>query len=172
MKSKIIALCFSALFFISTNLFAQIPGERIKVNYSTPGPKANDPLFYLNGVSMGKTKYIMATRHILSIDVKKNTQFGEIYITTKEEDNLTLLTPLQIKEKYATLAEKSVLYFVDGNLIDDINTKIEEDYILSINVVASANVDVLDGNAKISLIQIFTKSKENLTKAAEVRIRG
>jgi hypothetical protein len=172
MKSKIIALCFSALFFICTNLLAQTPGERIKVNYSTPGPKANDPLFYLNGVSMGKTKYIMATRHILSIDVKKNTQFGEIYITTKEEDNLTMLTPVQIKEKYATSAEKSVLYFVDGNLIDDINTKIEEDYILSINVVASANVNVLDGNAKISLIQIFTKSKENLTKAAEVRIRG
>ena len=114
----------------------------------------------------------MATRHIVSIEVKKNSQVGEIYITTKEDDNLTMLTPLQIKEKYATSAENSVLYFVDGNLIDDINTKIEEDYILSINVVASGNVDVLDGNAKISLIQIFTKSKENLTKAAEVRIRG
>jgi hypothetical protein len=172
MKIKILALCFCSLFLISTNLFAQIPGERIKVNYLTPGPVANSPSYYLNGVSMGKTKYIMAPRHIISIDVKKNTQFGKIYITTKEEDNLTMLTPVQIKEKYATSAEKSVLYFVDGNLIDDINTKIEEDYILSINVVASANVNVLDGNAKISLIQIFTKSKENLTKAAEVRIRG
>jgi hypothetical protein len=163
MKIKILALCFCSLFLISTNLFAQIPGERIKVNYLTPGPVANSPSYYLNGVSMGKTKYIMAPRHIISIDVKKNTQFGKIYITTKEEHNLTMLTPVQIKEKYATSAEKSVLYFVDGNLMD---------YILSINVVASANVNVLDGNAKISLIQIFTKSKENLTKAAEVRIRG
>jgi len=172
MKINIVALCFCPLLFISANLLAQTQGERIKVNYSTPGLKAKDPLFYLNGVSMGKTKYIMATRHIVSIEVKKNSQVGVIYITTKEDDNLTMLTPLQIKEKYATSAEKSVLYFVDGNLIDELNTKIEEDYILSINVVASANVDVLDGNAKISLIQIFTKSKENLTKAAEVRIRG
>ncbi|MBC7566183.1 MAG: hypothetical protein H7223_04385, partial [Pedobacter sp.] len=81
-------------------------------------------------------------------------------------------TPVQIKDKYAHLTAKSVLYFIDGTLVDENNTSVEEGFVLSINVVTTKDSNSEFGNRKLSLVQISTKSKENLAKSAEIRIKG
>ncbi|MFP5082099.1 hypothetical protein [Pedobacter sp. JCM 36344] len=173
MKTKIILLCLSAIFFLSFNVSAQALQGGIKVSYSSQQKKAaNAPSYYFNDVLMEQKMFFFDPGHIESINIKENSQFSEIYIRTKQAYKLTFLTPVQIKDKYAHLTAKSVLYFIDGTLVDENNTSVEEGFVLSINVVTTKYSNSEFGNRKLSLVQISTKSKENLAKSAEIRIRG
>ncbi|MET4083041.1 hypothetical protein ABIB40_003008 [Pedobacter sp. UYP30] len=170
-NSKLLTLIFVS--FLPAVGFSQIKKDSIEVKYSQLLPKkANLPSYFLNGVLLDLKNPVFSSEQIASIDIKNETPSGEIYITTKNDRQITFLTPLEIKNKYAKRASSAAIYFVDGQVIDESTTKIEEGYILSVNVTLPGDLKLKGANQNLSLIQISTRSKENLEKFNEVRIKG
>lgn len=173
MRSNLTLLTLLFVCFLPVFGFSQINKDTIQVKYSQPLPKkANSPTFFLNGVLLDIQNPVFNAEQIESIDVKKVSPYGEIYITTKNDKQITFLTPLEIKNKYAKRASRAAIYLVDGQLVDGSTTKIEEDYILSITVTSLGDMKLKGPNRNLSLIQISTRSKENLERFNEVRIKG
>ncbi|MGY4386510.1 hypothetical protein ACVWYN_003565 [Pedobacter sp. UYP24] len=173
MKTKTLLTCLASVTFFSLTTLAQSKTDSIKVSYSNQKDiKVNSsPAFYLNGVLIGKHFPIVNQLEISSIIVKNETPSGEVYITTKEQ-NITFLSPEQIKEKYVKNASKTALYSIDGKIVHDVNVQIEENYILAINVIDADDVHLNFGDQKLTVINILTRSKENIAASKVVMIRG
>lgn len=173
MRSNLSLLTLFCVCFLPEFGFSQTNKDTIQVKYSQPLPKkANSPAFFLNGVLLDIQNPVFSSEEIESIDIKKEKPNGEIYITTKNDRQITFLTPLEIKNKYAKRASRTAIYLVDGQLVDGSTTKIEESYILSIYVTLPGDMKIKGANRNLTLIQISTRSKENLEKFNEVRIKG
>ncbi|MEJ7558076.1 MAG: hypothetical protein WKF66_07175 [Pedobacter sp.] len=173
MHSKIKMLTLIFVSFLPAIGISQDNKDLIQVKYLQPSQKkVNSPAYFVNGVSLDIQNPFFNSEQIASIEIKHETTAGEIYIKTKNDNKLTFLTPSEIKNKYAKLASSAALYFVDGQLVDESITKIEEGYILSVNVTLPGEMKLKGANRNLSLIQISTRSKENLEKFNEIRIRG
>ncbi|MHA4896743.1 hypothetical protein ACXZ1K_18485 [Pedobacter sp. PWIIR3] len=172
MKTKALLACLAIVPFFSLTTLAQSKTDSIKVTYSNQeNSSASAPAIYLNGALLGRTFPIVDQSEISSIIVKKDTPSGEIYITTKEQ-NFTFLTPEQIKNKYVRNATKSALYSIDGKIVHDVNVQVEENYILSINVIDANDVHLNMGDQKLTVINILTRSKENIAASKAIMIKG
>ena len=173
MRSKFRLLPLVLVSFLPGLVFAQDKKDTIQVKYSQQQQKQdNATAYFINGVLLDIKNPIFSPEEIISIEIKNETPSGEIYIKTKNDGKLVFLTPLEIKKKYAKLATSSAIYFVDGHLVDESLIKIEEGYILSVNVTLPKEMKLKGANRNLSLIQITTRSKENVEKSKQIRIKG
>ncbi|MDR3062095.1 MAG: hypothetical protein LBU57_08295 [Dysgonamonadaceae bacterium] len=105
--------------------------------------------------------------------VDKKEYDGKFYFKLKQKANLISLK--QICEKYIKEEIYTPIYLINGKFLkDDISAiKIDDNFILRVNHINSDNFDGFDQKTspKFTFILIFTKTKENLKRASEIRIR-
>ncbi|NQX37394.1 hypothetical protein SAMN05421820_103625 [Pedobacter steynii] len=162
------------LFTIKT--FAQVkPGNQvardsIKITYDTNVQR--QPHYYVDNIYVGDNIFIhLDANQILSLDVDKES--SKIFITTKNPASFNFLSLQEIRNKYVKSTYPRALYLLNGKLVKDHSQKIDEKYILSIQISTSDSIASLkDAQVKFDVIEILTRSKENLEKANTLMIRG
>lgn len=153
--------------------------EAIRVVYNNNVTAINQPVWYLDSIPMGKSQLVFNPDDIKNLAVLKDASegagSGEVYITTKKDKSYNFLTLEEIKEKYVKSPQPVAIYMIDGKLIQtDLSTyKVDEKYILSISVLSSDDFSYLkEEQRKLSIINIITRTKENIEKANVIHIRG
>ena len=173
MKLSNVLFCLTATLVYSQSAVCQSKTDSIKINYSNVDAKTSKgPLYFFNGVLVAKSFPVLDPKHPFKIEIKETNKLGEVYITIPHADTIACLTPVELKTKYVRGATKLAIYVLDGKVIRDLTLKIEEAYVLSINVVSPEDAKLDLGSKKISIINILTRSKENLAEASQIRIKG
>lgn len=142
------------------------------------------PLWYLDSVnvSAAQLQYINPN-NIERVDVVKgyrdsiNRLEGKIYIKTKGLKRLKFLTIFDIVKTSLTDRKAPMMFMVDNEfLMDTTGFKIDSCYILRIEIVKTSESDYLKNVIpNLTILKIFTRTKENLDKLEEkskIRIRG
>lgn len=138
-------------------------------------PTGTTPKYFLDSTLVGASLPLFSKEEIKEVTVNSDSKFGEVYIATKNPGLHRFMTLDEIKNKYIESPSASTLYMVDNDLVKGniADFKIDENYILSINVLCENDFDSLKGSVKsMNIIKITTKSEENLEKAGRVYIRG
>lgn len=183
------ALFVFALAIWTTNTFGQIPINKpngiiinlnkglesdssLKVVYVNKESNIKKPAYFLNEKLVNET--LIGTLNPMLIDSIKvlkdsiqigNIQYyGQIHIKTKSSYNPKLISLTDLKDKYTKLKNESVVFMIDGKIINADYDKymVDESYLLTIIVDPIENSKE---NINIGLIKLLTKSKE-------IRIRG
>jgi len=149
------------------------------VEYSNSKNIGLQPAYYINGEFTNHTTLI--TLDPLSIDSiyieKKEIEtgnkkyYGQVFITMKKEYTPKLISLSDLVQKYTNLKNGITIFMIDNYIIkeDYDQCLIDEKYILKIIV------DTIEmGNEKpdINVVRLLTKSKENIEKSKEIKIRG
>jgi hypothetical protein len=151
----------------------------LKVVYANKESNIKKPAYFLNDKLVSET--LLGTLNPELIDsinvVKANIQidsiqyFGQIHIKTKSGYNPKLISLTHLKDKYTNLKSKSVVFMIDGNIINADYDKymVDESYLLTLIV---DKIENSKENISLGLIKLLTKSAENIKKSKEIRIRG
>jgi len=136
----------------------------------------NKPVAYFVNRSFVGANVILNPNDIKSIRVEKEafekngkTYFGKILITTKPDSHPEFIS---IRKLTSLTYDKSpILFQIDENVIDqDYNDYfVDKNFILKIEI---NKIKTTENKIKINLIKIITKTKDNIKKANEIRIRG
>ena len=180
MKSIIMSL----LLFISIFSIGQV---KVTYNYQQPyrQPSQNEisspqPFFILNGKHLTHSIEWINPSDIKAINViKKDTiilgkKSPFILITLKDSIQLSMISLTEIKKKYVKTNTSYVIYFINGKLIYETpeESSLNENSILSISVDKIKSKDPETGRViDIDVIEILTKTKENIEKSKEIRLR-
>nr|WP_068890688.1 hypothetical protein [Pedobacter panaciterrae] len=138
-------------------------------------PAGIQPHYFLDSVAIGSWLPLFSKEEIKEVKVNTESKIGEVYVMTKNPGGFNFMTLEEIKNKYVKSPAPATLYMVDNDLIKGnmANFKIDEHYILSINVLSESDFGSLKGSIKdMDIIRITTKSEENLERAGQVYIRG
>jgi hypothetical protein len=182
-------LIFASGIFLSLNTLGQIKtttvppslgvDTTIKVSYENQNTLKSKPAYYLNGQLVNEN--IIKTINPKSIEdiIVKNENiiienqkiYHQIFIKTKTDYNLRLISLTDLKLKYTDLKKKSTLFMVNGEIINDNydKTLIDENYILKISV---EKIENRAERLKFNLVKIWTKTDENIRESNEVWIKG
>ena len=137
------------------------------------------PAFYINGKLSAYT--ILSTIDPMVIDslyIEKNEieiegkrYYGQIYIKLKKEYTPNILSLNDLMLKYTNLKNEFTIFMLDDNIIkgDFDQYFVDEKYILKIIL---DTVEIEKGKTQVNLVRLLTKSKENIEKSGEIRIRG
>jgi hypothetical protein len=151
----------------------------LKVLYANDESQINRTAYILNGKFISET--LLRTLNPMQIEsinvVGDSIQFnnirynGQIKIKTKSSYILKLISLTELKNKYTNLKSKSVVFMIDGNIINADYDKcmVDENYLLTIMV---DKIENKKENIDLGLIKLLTKSVENIKKSNEIRIRG
>jgi len=136
----------------------------------------NKPVAYFVNRSFVGANVIFNPNDIKSVRVEKGTfekngksYFGKILITTKPDSHPDFIS---IRKLTSLTYDKSpILFQIDENVIDqDYNDYfVDKNFILKIEI---NKIKTTENKIKINLIKIITKTKDNIKKANEIRIRG
>ncbi|WP_152541996.1 hypothetical protein [Pedobacter sp. V48] len=138
-------------------------------------PAGIQPKYFLDSVLIGSCLPLFSQEEIKNIHVSTDSKIGEVYVMTKNPGVFRFMTLEEIKNKYVKSPSPATLYMIDNDLVKGniANLKIDENYILNINILSESDFGSLKGAVKdIDIIKITTKSKENLERADQVYIRG
>jgi hypothetical protein len=169
----IIVCLFTIQTFAQVKPGHQVATDSIKVTYDTNVQTQHQPKCYVDNIYVGDHTLIfhIYPDQILSFDVDKES--SKIFMTTKNPANFNFLNLQEIRNKYIKSSNPTALYFLDGRLVKDNTQKINEKGILSIQISTSDSiVSLKDTPVKFDVIEILTRSKENLKKANTLMIRG
>ena len=190
------SLLLLAIAISSTNTFGQSPTNKtsgliinssnelgsdtnLKVVYANKESQINKSAYFLNGKLVNET--LLGTLNPIQIEsinvVKDSIQinniqyYGQIHIKLKSSYTLKLISLTDLKDKYTNLKSRSVVFMIDGNIInaDYDSYMVDESYLLRIIVDKIENTKE---NIDLALIKLLTKSAENIKKSKEIRIRG
>lgn len=137
------------------------------------------PALYLNGKFM--SNFILSTIdptvidniHIEKndIEIEKKRYYGQIYINFKKEYTPKIISLTDLILKYTNLKNEFTIFMLDYNIIKEDCDQffVDEKYILKILI---DTIEVGNDNQNINVIQLLTKSKENIEKASRIFIRG
>ena len=141
----------------------------LKVVYENKESHINKPAYFLNGKFVSET--LLGTLNPIQIDsinvIKDSIQidniryYGQIHIKTKSNYTLKLISLTDLKNKYTNLKDKSVVFMIDGSIIngDYDRYMVDESYLLTIIVDKIENTkEKID----LGLIKLLTKSDEIL----------
>ena len=149
------------------------------VEYVKTNDSGRQPAYFINGKFANPT--ILSTispQHIDSIYVEKKEieiddikYIGQVHLTMKEGYNPGFISLSDLKSKHSIPANNSTIFMIDNKIIkDDYNNYIvDEKYILKIIVDKFENEEE---NLNITIVQLLTKSDENIKKSKEIIIRG
>jgi len=150
----------------------------LKVTYVT-SDDSDSPAYYLNGQFVNETLLKTLNPEVIA-DIKVSNQeikvgsriyYGEIFIKTKADYTPDLISLTDLKSKYTDLKNTPIIIMIDNEVIHGDYDKciVDENFLLKISVEKIENAR---GKLKFSLIQILTKTEENIKKSKEIRIRG
>lgn len=165
----------AAIIIASTSLTnAQDKTDSIKVIYESKntGHHANNPDYYIDSVLL-KGIFIETVKpiDIAAIDVV-NEGKGKIYITLKKDVPYKFVTLQSLSNRYLkNSVTTGVLYTIDGKLITNAESVVNEKDILSVNIATDEMISSLP-NGKVTIFRILTKSKVNIENANKIYIRG
>ena len=149
------------------------------VEFKTTTNSYSGTAFYINGKHCNAT--ILRTIDPKDIDSSKvgkkeididNTKYlGQIYINMKKGYSPKLISLTDLKRKYINPTGMSTIFMIDNDIIKEnyANYLVDEKYILKIIVDTLENKEE---KLHIQLIQLITRTEENIKKANEIRIRG
>ena len=138
-----------------------------------------EPAYFLNGkfinlctlntINPVVIDSIRVVKKDLEIDNKN--YYGQIYIKTKEDYCPELISLNKFKSKYTNAGNIPTIFLIDGVIINENNNEclVDENFILKVII---ERVDNKQESLKLSIIKLLTKSKENIQKSKEIRIRG
>jgi len=116
---------------------------------------------------------------ISKIDIKRDSiiidgkpYHSRVYITLKEGTGV-YYTLDELKKRFVKEnLSQPILYMINNEFIkEEIQSyKIQKDYILKVNCIQSKEIEGFD-NTNFTIVQILTKTNENLSEAKKVRIR-
>lgn len=151
----------------------------LKVLYVNSNKTERSPAYYLNGQFVNES--ILKTLNPNAIDnirvekqeIKVETQkyYGQIFINTKGNYRPMLISLNDLKSKYTNLKNTPTIFMIDNEIINGDYDKyiVDENYLLRISIETIEN---RKEKLHFNLIQILTKSEENIKKSKEIRIRG
>ena len=150
----------------------------LKVIYENPESDLK-PAYYVNGILMNSSiirtlnpKVITGIRiegDIIEIDSQK--YHGRLSITTNPQYQFKLISLTDLKLKYAISKNVPTIFMIDNVLVKEDYDKfiLDQNYILRINI---EKIENSKENLHFTVIRILTKTKENIRKDNEIRIRG
>ena len=105
------------------------------------------------------------------IEVETQKYYGQIFINTKGDYRPILISLSDLKSKYINLKNTPTIFMIDNEIINGDYDKciVDENYLLRISI---EKVENRKEKLHFNLIQILTKSEENIKKSKEIRIRG
>lgn len=143
---------------------------------SKAAPHSNTPpVFFIDSVRMAKLPQLDPNK-IKSIDVVKEYDeltktFGKVYITSKNKD-FNFITLSQIANQYAPGAAPFI-FMINNELVKDSSgVIIDSTYILRCEVTSAKEIKYLQNSPDISILNIKTRTKENIDRDKQVHIRG
>jgi hypothetical protein len=151
----------------------------LKVLYVNSNDPERSPAYYLNGQFVNET--ILKTLNPKAIDdirvekkeIKVETQkyYGQIFISTKGDYRPILVSLNDLKSKYTNLKNTPTIFMIDNEIINGDYDKclVDENYLLRISI---EKIENRKEKLHFNLIQILTKTEENIKKSKEIRIRG
>lgn len=173
---QIIVLLFV---FAAFTTYAQTNTDNIKVIYANKLKQGQQPAYFVNGKFLSNlSTTALAPDAIDSIHVVKEkiqvdgiTYNGQIHIKTKSDYQPKLISLSALKEKYTDLKSKSAVFMIDGNIVhaDYDKYMVDENYLLQIVI---DNIKNDKENIDLGLINILTKSEENIKKSKQIILRG
>ncbi|PJJ10706.1 hypothetical protein CLU83_4162 [Flavobacterium sp. 1] len=147
----------------------------IKVVHVIKYKGGKKPAYFLNGELINQSILnFLDPNKIENVKVEKedieieNTKYaGKITIETKNNYKPNLISLNELRKKYTTVQENSVIFQVDNEIVDgDPQTYlVDKNYILKIIVNKLETPDV-------TLIKVLSKSEGNIKKSNEIIIRG
>jgi len=152
----------------------------IKVVYENQESKLNKPAaFFINGKFVNETLIrTLNPTQIERINVVSNSiqidsiiYYGSIQIETKINYTIKPISLTDLKNKYTNIKSKSVVFMIDGSIINGDYEKymVDESNLLTIIVDKIENTKE---NIHLGLIKILTKSEENIKRSKIINIRG
>ncbi|RZK80923.1 MAG: hypothetical protein EOO92_06395 [Pedobacter sp.] len=174
------------LFSVTLSVFcftatAQENAPKVKIWKPTDSVSPDkSPAYYVNNVkiSFGNLSNFNADK-IKNIEVLKNNNpaepNGTIMITLMDSAQFKIITLNELYKKYVDVKAKPALFIVDGIFVtaDPDKSRIDENFILSIEVFKSADVPSMKQiPGDYNVVKILSRSKENLEKANSINIRG
>lgn len=164
------------MFFIGKSVIAQVEGSR-RLSFAELDKKDNviGPLIVINDVKYEKAKAFRMDPYIVkSFDIQKNSpdsNFSAILkINTLPDKQVVMQTLPEILAEENIKDNSPFIFLVDQELVDfDPNLfYIDRNYILSISV---KQIKIYDTEQIINSISIYTKTKQNIKKSKEIKIR-
>ncbi len=139
-----------------------------------------EPWFFLDSIRISKNQLYFDPDKIAAINVVKdnyapNQKEGKIYLKSKNLKNYNFLTLKGIEKIYVKTVSGTTLFMIDNLILkDEISSyKIDSTYILNVEVLKSTEIEYLKKlKPLLTIVNIKLKTKENITKANEIRIRG
>ncbi len=160
---------FIALIFLMSLTFTSYGQVTKTISANTK----KEPLLFLDSTRIDKNQLYFDPDKIADINVVKED--GKIYIKSKNPKDYNFLTLKGIEKTYAKAVSGSTLFIIDNKILkDDISTyKIDSTYILSVEVLKSTEIEYLKNRLPLlTIINIKLRTKENIDKANEIRLRG
>ena len=140
---------------------------------------AMPPMIYLNNIPVIGTPFIDI--HLI-VDIKVENGIdtgyhrnGKIYITTKKETPLKLLTIDDIVKKYSISSTNAeTVWMVDNDFIENLKYfTIDSAFLYKIQVQELPATEILSKNPSgVRIIKIFTRTSDNISKFSTIRLRG
>lgn len=138
----------------------------VRVAYLINGKLAS--FLFLQSVNANCYNNTLVEKKIVTIEGKEYDE--QLYITTKDNYQPQPISLKDIKKKYAKNKNLPCFYFIDGRIanVNEKNIILDKSNILEISCHLYDNVEE---NLKLNIIEIFTRSEENLKNANTLIIR-
>lgn len=190
-------ILFISVILLTLNTFGQIKSEKvnglkivkqetvsendtiISVNYINKIESDRKAAYFINGKLTNESVLkTLNPNEIENVNVEKgnfeieNVNYkGKLYIVTKSTYKPKLISLNNLKMKYTSIKENSTIFKIDNEIInaDYENYVVDENYILKINVEKFENSQE---KLKFNIINLITKTEENIKKSKEIIIRG
>jgi hypothetical protein len=103
------------------------------------------------------------------INIDEKEYYGQVHIRMNADYKPEFITLTDLKAKYSEQSKIPSIFMIDNDIINSDYNKflVDERFILKMEVQKIDNEDL-----NISVIRLITKTKENIKKANEIRIRG
>ena len=151
----------------------------IRVVYNKGNNNGNTPAYFVNNFQLNSSSLKFIKPNSIEGIVVDNDVFesngrkynGKIHIKLKENIVFQPISISGLKTKHLKLPELSTIFMVDGSIVyDDI-----EDVIVNERNIYKIEVELFDNEnekLKLNIVNIITRTENNIKKSEEIRIKG
>lgn len=137
------------------------------------------PLYYLDSVIIEPGFYFdpnkIADMNVVGNYYDSSRQIhGKVFLTSKAPKSYKFLTITDITSTYKKGIQTPTIFMVDNDfLTGTTNFKIDSSYILKVELTSTAEINYLkNAIPELTILKIITRTKENLDRQKQIRIRG
>jgi hypothetical protein len=139
-----------------------------------------EPMVYLDSVNVELSHLYFDVKKIGNIQVVSDYYdsarqiHGKIFIQSKDPTDFHFLPIGSITGLYKKDAQTPAIFMLDNEFLKDTSSyKIDSSYILNVELTSTNEMNYLkNAMPGLTIVKIITKTKENLDKQNQIRIRG